>query len=49
MGGNGWDSDDMWDLNGIHLQTAELALGAQAHLPVPILCNPIQRVPGDGR
>ena len=22
MGGNGWDSDDVWDLNGIHLLTA---------------------------
>ena len=26
MGGNGWDSDDVWDLNGNHLQTAGPAL-----------------------
>ena len=55
MGGNGWDSDDVWDLNGVHLQTAGPAVGAQAHLPVPVLWNPIpyaeqiQRVPRDGR
>ena len=54
MGGNGWDSDDVWDLNGNHLQTAGPAVGAQAHLPVPVLWNPIpyaeqiQRVAGDG-
>ena len=55
MGGNGCDSDDVRDLNGIHLLTAGPALGAQAHLPVPVLWNPIpyaeqiQRVAGDGR
>ena len=29
MGGNGWDSDDVWDLNGIHLLTAGATLAQQ--------------------
>ena len=52
MGGNGWDSDDVWDLNGIHLLTAGATLaqkdivmechaGAQANLPVAVNWNPI--------
>ena len=52
MGGNGWDSDDVWDLNGIHLLTAEATVaqkdnqmechaGAQANLPVAVNWNPI--------
>ena len=52
MGGNGWDSDDVWDLNGIHVLTAGATLaqkdnemechaGAQANLPVAVNWNPI--------
>ena len=52
MGGNGWDSDDVWGLNGILLLTSGPALaqkdnqmechaGAQANLPVPVHWNPI--------
>ena len=52
MGGNGWDSDDVWDLNGIHLLTAgatsaqkdnqmDCHAGAQVNLPVAVHWNPI--------
>ena len=52
MGGNGWDSDDVCDLNGIHLLTAgatpalkdnqmECHAGAQVNLPVAVHWNPI--------
>ena len=52
MGGNGWDSDDVWDLNRIHLLTAgatsaqkddqmECHAGAQVNLPVAVHWNPI--------
>ena len=52
MGGNGWDLDDVWFLNGIHLLTAGATLaqkdnemechaGAQVNLPVADNWNPI--------
>ena len=52
MGGNGWDLDDVWDLNGIHLLTTGATLaqkdnemechaGAQVNLPVAVNWNPI--------
>ena len=52
MGGNGWDLDDVWDLNGIHLLTAGATLAqkdnemefhadAQVNLPVAVNWNPI--------
>ena len=52
MGGSGWDLDDVWDLNGIHLLTAgatsaqkdnqmDCHAGAQVNLPVAVHWNPI--------
>ena len=55
MGGNGWDSDDVWGPERDPSATAGPALGAHAHIPVPVLWNPIpyaeqiQRLPRDGR
>ena len=61
MGGNCWDSDDVWDLNGIHLGphwltgTIRCHAGSQANCPVVRPSEPdphaeqIQCVPGDGR